>query len=85
MLTFPDFQATGRDVPDLSEIPEIAAQGIENTTPGRVYTDGLLYIERSADPLDPWHRLTIGNHQFVEPLAALEQRLYEFAVSEGYI
>lgn len=80
-MTLDEFRATGRDVPDLGAIEHIAASGIGA---GRVYLDGLLYIERGPVTGRTWY-LTIGNGQYVGNLADMERKLHEFAVSEGYI
>lgn len=82
-MTFDEFRATGRDVPDLGTIEHCAAQEISG--PGRVYLDDdwPLVIEGRG----PWY-LTIGNSSEMygpDALESAERKLYEFAVSEGYI
>lgn len=81
-MTLDEFRATGRDVADLSTIEHIACSGIESGS-GRTYLEDTLFIER--DTLPYWS-LTIGNWSAsYSDLAAAEAKLYEFAVSEGYI
>lgn len=79
MMTFEEFQATGRDVADV----EPYAQDDEHR-PGRVYVD-VLYIECVSDGR---MMVTIGNGGDITgrdvTLADLERMLYEFAKSEGY-
>ena len=79
-MTLDEFRATGRDVPNLGTIDHIAASGIESGA-GRVYQDDLFMMRTDAGWCVP-----IGNTQaeFVA-LADAESKLYEFAVSEGYI
>ncbi len=75
MLTFEEFQATGRDVRDLREIEDFAGCEVpEECQPGRLYADDL-YIEREPD--GRWY-LHINNvHWLGEPLADLEKHLYD--------
>lgn len=83
-MTFQEFCATGRDLPDLATIPHCAAQEIHG--PGRVYLDDEwpLVIEQGSSP-DLWC-LTIGNSSHESnDLQTLERELYEFAVTEGYL
>ena len=81
MMTFEQFQATGRDVADLATIPHCAAQEMHG--PGRVYldTEWPLVIEGC----NGWC-LTIGNStESSLVLEDLERDLYAFAVAEGYV
>ena len=85
-MTFKDFQATGRDVADLASLPLIAAQGIESGQAGRVYADDLFIETLVLDGAPTEYQLTLGSHSRISAnLASLERKLYEFAVSEGYI
>ncbi len=82
-MNFTEFQATGRDVPDLRAFAHIAAQfeDVDSPAPGRVYVDGL-YIEGTAGT----YCLTIGNHSEASAdLSRMERQLFDFAISEGYI
>lgn len=84
MLSFSEFQATGRNVADLSTIPHCAAQELYGA--GRVYLDDEwpLVIESGSAP-GLWC-LTIGNDSHESnDLQSLERKLYQFAVSEGYV
>lgn len=87
-MTFEQFQATGRDVPDLAVDKDVAADHFEDVTPGRVYVDGL-YIERMpGNDVRRWWYLMIGNADWIthrEDLRSFERRLYDYAVSEGYV
>jgi hypothetical protein len=82
MLTFEQFQATGRDSADLSEVLDECVDG-----PGRVYlvTDtGALYIHRWGGSAGEWC-VVLGNEQIVcEKLADAERALYSWAIGEGY-
>ena len=49
---------------------------------GWLYCNGQLYIEQIDDGR---FMLVIGNLDWIEDLASLEQRLYQFAMSEGYL
>jgi hypothetical protein len=80
VMTFEEFQATGRDVADLGAIEHIAASGA--TGPGRVYMDELFMYQPA--PLG-WC-VPIGSHEgLFGDVVSAERALYEFAVSEGYI
>src|SRR6516225_1651073 len=65
-LTFADFQATGRDVADLTELAVYFGQGRDlklirkdaKPAPGRAYLDDSLFIERVGN--DDW-RLRLHN------------------------
>jgi hypothetical protein len=92
-MKFSEFQATGRDVPDLRAFPHIAAQlgldleGVDSPIPGRVYLDNGLFIQREtfSDGEVHWF-VTISNGGSESlHLVDCERELYEFAVSEGYI
>ena len=82
MMTFEQFQATGRDVPDLQAYRHIYAQmGYDRAVPGRVYQDEL-FIEGVAGT----YCLTIANEGWQgADLERMERALYDFAVGEGYI
>lgn len=72
LVGFQKWQATGRYT-DLNYTGEIE--------PGRIY-EGDLYIQRGDD--GDWC-LTIGNDsELSDDLAALERKLYDWAVGEGY-
>lgn len=74
MMTFEQFQATGRDVEDVSE-----AAGDEEVRPGRVYA-GDFYIESSGDHADGKWMLTLESSGYLsDDLESLERRLYEYA------
>lgn len=76
MTTLEAFRATARDTEDLSEASmDESHVGV----PGRVYLN-VLTIERHGD--EWW--LHIGRDEWIAPLAELELRLYEWALSEGY-
>ena len=79
MMTFAQFQASGRAVKNLAAVEHCAAQGAAG--PGRVYANDL-YIER-AGPRG-WC-LTLGNDSRIDALPTLERRLYDWAVAEGYL
>lgn len=76
-MTLTEFRATGHDC-ELQSCEHANAQ--EMTGPGRVYVDGL-YIEGTEGR----YTLTIGNQSMAGDLSTLEERLYTFATSEGYI
>lgn len=78
-MTLDEFRATGRDVGDLSEYDTLEAQGLSG--PGRVYEQELCLEGTAANG----YHLTIGNESFTAPLRFLEERLYEWAISEGYL
>jgi hypothetical protein len=78
ILTFAEFQATGRNVLELAAIA--GAQGFEG--PGRVYCAGFV-IETGR--YAAWC-LTIENgSRESNDLASLERDLYDWARGEGYI
>jgi hypothetical protein len=90
-MTFPEFQATGRDVTDLSTLPADLSYECPKGTAGRVYVSGLVIEDtRSWVGTDPtrgasgrWYVL-IGNREFhSDSLSCVEWYLYRFAVSEG--
>jgi hypothetical protein len=74
--SFKDFQATAREVSNVQDIPEIAAQrGCGEAMPGRIYLDGL-WIERR--PKGWWYLIT-GRHERVSTqLEPLELHLYGY-------
>jgi hypothetical protein len=82
MLTFEQFQATGRDSADLAEVLDECVDG-----PGRVYLvteTGALYIHRWGGSAGEWC-LVLGNEQTVfNNLADAERALYAWAIGEGY-
>jgi hypothetical protein len=82
-MNFAEFQASGRDVPDILINDSIRSGFGDDVGPiqGRLYFNDELYIEGSADA----YCLTIGNSSHGGELVALERELYEFAVGEGYI
>jgi len=87
-MTFEEFQATGRDCADLGAALEDARWEGEPPARGRIYCDAL-YIERTTTPQWGHHNgyewyLLIGRSDRFGELEDLEQRLYRFAVSEGY-
>jgi hypothetical protein len=78
MMTFEEFQASGRDVADLRTVDPDAYL---SEWSGRVYA-GNLIIERAERG---WC-LTIGNHSAVRmELATLERDLYDYGMSEGIL
>lgn len=83
-MNFKEFQATGKDVPDLRAFDEVLAQLGEDRAepmPGRLYV-GALYIEGTVGA----YCLTIGNHtEAGAQLTLMERALYDFAITEGYI
>lgn len=80
MMTLEQFRAARRAVDDLSEaLPPDLVENYPGTGPGIIYP-GDLVIELSADSDD--YTLTIGSVQQTAPLAALEESLYRWAVSE---
>ena len=87
VMTFEQFQATGKAVADLAAaLPDWQ---FEPGAHGRVYLD-VLYIEGTDEKwphpeLGKWH-LMLGNMDWqTDDLALLERKLYEFAISEDYI
>jgi hypothetical protein len=79
IMTFAEWQATGRDVEDL----EAALPGHSWEGAGRIYA-GDLVIERSSNGTG-WC-LTIANASWAsETLESLEEELYQFATCEGVI
>jgi len=85
-MTFEEFQATGRDVPDLSALPLIAAQGIEPGQAGRVYAGDLFIETLKLDGAPTEYQLTIGSDSRISAdLSSLEGFLYRFAKLQGYL
>jgi hypothetical protein len=83
-MTFEQFQATGRDVPDLRDCEDSsiwdAYEFATRRVPGRVYA-GNAYIERQGDR---WY-CQIANTEMVDAnRAKVERFLYDWALSEGY-
>ncbi len=84
-VNFAEFQATGRDVPDLGKFPHFAAQDV--TGPGRAYLDYGLFIQSdtfSDGKLHWFVTISNGGRESLD-LADCERELYEFAISEGYV
>jgi len=89
-MTFDQFRATGKDCDDLGSALNDATWE-DNPEPGRgrLYLD-VLYIERK--PARGWLNglpqewyLLIGRDDWLsDDLEALEKKLYEFAIAEGY-
>jgi hypothetical protein len=78
-MNFEQWQATGRDVPDINQVIDTCNGEM---LPGRVY-EGDLYIE-NGDKMDRWF-LTIGNSQYADDdLESLERILFDWAVDEGF-
>ncbi len=78
-MTFEEFQATGRDVENLQDVADVAAQlGHERPVPGRVYLTGGLFIERESSI---WRLQMEGQHRSPD-LEALERVLYRFYCRE---
>lgn len=90
-MTFEQFQATRKHVDDLEATLDFVITGDpEVPCPGLVYLDAL-YIEEANDNWTEVQRtegrylLVIGRSDWhSSDLEALERRLYDFAVSEGY-
>lgn len=78
MITFEQFVATGRDVPDLDRVVD----GCETEGPGRTYLDDTLYISRWTNGL--WNLQIYGREEISKDLSILEQMLYDWACDEGY-
>ncbi len=90
-MTFAEFQATGRDAPDLGAF--LRDFGIdEPDARGRIYLKSLFLEDTSTWPetlpgksRGRWYTL-IGRSEFEsDDLAEIERTLYRFAISEGYI
>jgi hypothetical protein len=80
-LTLGNFLASRRWSDDLAEAGCCYREDGEPTPKGYVYLD-LLYIEQAGEK---WH-LTLHNREWItHDLPALEVRLYEWAVAEGYV
>jgi len=80
-MTFAEFVATGRDVPDISRIRKFRDEYAPG--PARIYVDALV-IERGPEGSPAWV-LTIGNLQWGgDALEPLERELYAFALDEGH-
>jgi hypothetical protein len=80
-MTFKQFQATGHDVADLSQVIGNGQEELEGK-PGRVYLDGL-YIEREPD--GRWYLLIENEDWLGEPLVTLEQHLFRYASDSGLV
>lgn len=78
-LTYREFIATGRPVPELA----VAINPADDVTgPGRVYADRVFMIGTDA----AGYSLVIGNIETTaDRYEILERALYEFAASEGYL
>lgn len=80
-MTFEDFQATREDCGDLGKRMQDAS--FESGEGGYVYLDGGRWIQRLADGS---YYLLIGRADWIDSnLEPLEQRLWEWAISEGLI
>jgi len=89
-MTFEQFQSTRKWSDDLAAAVQSAPWEDDAIANGNLYLD-CLFIE-AVQPHWPeavraqgaWH-LLIGNEEWVsDDLSALEQRLYDWAMSEGY-
>lgn len=89
MMTFKEFQATGRDCDDLAAATA-SDFGDEGKLRGRLYLDSL-YIDDTdswdggVHPLGRWHLLLERDEWFSNDLAKLELRLYRWALRDGHI
>lgn len=77
MLTFAQFQATGRDVADVRDIIRDELDGV--AVPARVYA-GDCYIEPCGN--GNW-TLTLYNESWMGPLELLESYLYAWCMTEA--
>lgn len=82
-MSFEEFQATRRWYDDLADMPDWQFDRVEGGEPGYGYLDTILYIDRlKSGEFD----LVIGNREWTDrDLAALERRLFDFAINEGYV
>jgi hypothetical protein len=96
MMTFEQFQATGRAVDNLGDhISDMRFEEMQDAneivrTPGRLYL-GELYIENvtvnwpeAALAKGKWYLLIERDEYITNDLAALERRLYDWAMASGY-
>ncbi len=90
MMTFAEFQATGRDCDNLNTAIGFSYGPDEPATKGRIYLDSL-YIEDTSNWGQPvatsWEHwsLTLGRETYWDDdLTKLELRLYRWALLEGY-
>lgn len=88
VLTFEQFRATGRDVPDLRAFDWYPTDPADpRAVPGRVYLE-TLYIFDAGETAVPTGRrfsLILGREEWVDDdLEAIERRLYDWAASEDY-
>lgn len=96
-MTVTEFRATGSDFPDISVIvpdhgPSIGPRRVHlspRIEPGRVYLNCLVLMRAPmrGGPREPqearWF-CVIGDVEFDGPLADMEIKLYEYAVTEGF-
>ena len=83
-LTFPMFQATGRDVADLRDaLPEFEDREIyAKPVPGRLYTESDLCLQAdAADSAKPWY-FEFGMDSLAGTLAEAEAELYAVYLDE---
>lgn len=83
MMTFKEFQETRKPCEDIGKAISADLGGDEPVS-GVLYLD-CLYIADSSMPGCNWW-LQIGREEYMsDELYDLERRLYDFAISEGYI
>jgi len=89
-MTFEQFQATRQWSDDLAAAISSENWETDGTPKGNLYLDGL-YIDHvephwseDARKQGEWHLLLDRGEWISNDLAALEQRLYKWAKSEGY-
>jgi hypothetical protein len=95
MMTFEQFQATGRAVDNLGDhISDMRFEEMQDAeeivrTPGRLYL-GCLYIENvtenwpEAAQRGKWYLLIERDETITDDLAGLERELYDWAMASGY-
>jgi len=88
-MTLEQFRASKRWSNDLAAAVQSAPWAEGETVKGWLYLDAL-YIEQvqpdwpeATRKLGEWH-LILGRDEWIDALAPLEERLYVWAVSEGY-
>jgi hypothetical protein len=80
-MTFPEFQATGRTVEDLSKYTDDVSE--DAGIPGRVYAGNLWCEDAGESWRGRWYT-HIGNQEYQsDNLTAIELHLYNFAIAEG--
>lgn len=89
MMTFKEFQATGRDVEDLSDV---TGDSVHDGVPGRTYKDGtgddVFTIEKTCEEYrtqGAWYLLLDRGESFSDDLELLERALYTYAANEGWL